>query len=153
MADDGERKITQAIIQPVDLEYGATLFVDYFADPRFADTVLVTDEVTLQVIYNLALDDSVVMSDAFTTSRVLALDLADVVVMSDAFDRTATFSLSVADGVVMADNVSAVMAGITNLNFDDIVVVVDAGVLQHYDYASVDYMLTPVDYVSAQRTF
>jgi hypothetical protein len=44
-----------------------------------------------------------------------------------------------------------------NLNltvvFADAVAVIDSGALQHHDYTAADYMLTPVDYVSAQRVF
>ena len=168
------RDRARAVVQGGEVEFRA--WVDYEAPPRIryvvqgellefrvwldpdgplrmADRVVVTDEITLQVTKTLTLADAVVVTDAVSSSRVIERAFADAVAMSDAFGRTATFSLGLADAVVMADNTLATMGNVTQLAPADTVAVVDAGVLQHYDYASTDYFLTPVDYVSAQRTF
>jgi hypothetical protein len=153
MPDGGGRKIIHAIIQAVDLEYGASVFVDYFADPRFNDEVLVTDELVTELISQRSFADAVTVTDAVFLQSVFALDLADAVAMSDAFSRTASFNRAFVDAVTMSDNAVAAMAGITNLNFVDSVTVVDAGVVEHYDYAGADYFATPFDYVGERRVF
>jgi hypothetical protein len=120
---------------------------------RVADTVWVTDEATFQLQYDLVFADEVVVTDEVTATRLIERSFDDAVVMSDALSRSATFALSFADSVTMADSISAASGDTTNLSPADTVTVIDSGVLQHHDYTGEDYLLTPVDYVSAQRTF
>jgi hypothetical protein len=173
MADGGGRKII-AILQAVDLEYGASVFVDYFADPRYRDEVVVTDEVTLEMIYARAFADVVTVDDGgFSYTQEYNRFVADSVVMDDAATRVSIFERTLADGVTVTDNLSYVLDRVIALpladsvtmgdalsmkrgdeiGFSDDVTASDAGFLSRYDYAAPDYFLTPTDYVGETRVF
>ena len=64
-------------------------------------------------------------------NRVIALPLADNVTMGDAISIKRGDEMGLSDGVVVAD----------------------AGFLSRYDYAAIDYFLTPTDYVGDTRVF
>jgi hypothetical protein len=126
MADGGGvRNDILAIIQAVDLEYGATLFVDYFADPRFADEVIVTDTFDRQVIYNRTFADSVTVIDDVSKVQEHNRDFADSVAMADASSRLSVFSRVFDDVVVVTDNQTAVLDTLWFLDVADSVTMAD----------------------------
>jgi hypothetical protein len=166
-----DRRDVVTAVPDVRLEWDA--WVDYKAPPRFADHVQVFEDFVPEMIYARGVDDWVVVSDTLSTELVFNVVVADGVAVVDVFSTTAVFGQSFADSVVADDNLTGVLdrilamsladavvmadalsaSGGTILTLGDTVSVSDAGVLNHYDYAGLDYFLTPFDYVGETRVF
>jgi hypothetical protein len=166
-----DRRDVVTAVSDVRLEWDA--WVDYKAPPRFADHIQVFEDFVPEMIYARTGDDWVVVSDTISTMLVFNVVLADSVTVADAFSTAAVFGQSFADNVTMGDNLTSVLdrllalilsddivmtdalsaAGGPVLTLGDVVSVSDAGVLSHYDYAGLDYFLTPFDYVGETRVF
>ena len=166
-----DRRDVVTAVRDVQLEWDA--WVDYKAPPRLADHVPVFDDFVPEMIYARDVDDWVVLSDTIIPVLVFNAVFVDSVVVVDVFSTAAVFgqsfadsvvaddsltgvldrilAMSLADAVVMADALSA--SGGTILTLGDEVSMSDAGVLNHYDYAGLDYFLTPFDYVGETRVF
>jgi hypothetical protein len=117
------------------------------------DAVTVTDTISTMLVFNAVLADSVTVVDALSRTAIFGQSFADNVAMDDnltaGLDRLLALTLS--DAIVMADALSA--AGGPVLTLGDVVSMSDAGVVNHYDYAGLDYFLTPFDYVGETRVF
>jgi hypothetical protein len=168
-----DRRDVVTAVPDVRLEWDA--WVDYKAPPRFADHIQVFEDFVPEVIYARTVDDRVEVSDTLSTELVLNAVLADSVTVADAFSTAAVFGQSFADNVTMDDNLTSVLDRLLALILSDTIVmadalsasdeggpvltlgdtvsVSDAGVLSHYDYAGLDYFLTPFDYVGETRVF